>query len=98
MPNTTKYPRFIPDKPVGKDCFEGHSQERLAHSVCDYVRRIDAKTAMEGQAENTMPRIIGLEGGWGTGKSNVVRIVEEELAKEGYYTFTYDAWGHQEDL
>ena len=32
MPNTTKYPRFISDKPVGKDCFEGHSQERLAHS------------------------------------------------------------------
>ena len=94
MPNTTNYPNFIPDKPVGKDCFEGHSQERLAHSVCDYVRRIDAKTAMEGQAENTMPRIIGLEGGWGTGKSNVVRMVEEELAKEGYYTFTYDAWGH----
>ena len=98
MPNTTKYPRFIPDKPAGKDCFEGHSQERLAHSVCDYVRRIDAKTAMEWQAENTMPRIIGLEGGWGTGKSNVVRMVEEELTKEGYYTFTYDAWGHQEDL
>lgn len=45
-----------------------------------------------------MPRIIGLEGGWGTGKSNVVRMVEEELAKEGYYTLTYDAWGHQEDL
>jgi len=40
MPNTINYPRFIPDKPVGKDCFEGHSQERLAHSVCDYVRRI----------------------------------------------------------
>lgn len=98
MPNTINYPRFIPDKPTGKDCFEGHSQERLAHSVCDYVRRIDAKTAMEGQAENTMPRLIGLEGGWGTGKSNVVRMVEEELAKEGYYTFTYDAWGHQEDL
>lgn len=98
MQDTTKYPQFIPDRPLGKDCFEGHSQERLAHSVCDYVRRIDAKTAMEGQAENTMPRIIGLEGGWGTGKSNVVRMVEDELAKEGYYTFTYDAWGHQEDL
>lgn len=98
MPNTTKYPRFIPDKPVGKDCFEGHSQERLAHSVCDYVRRIDAKPEDAEQAENTMPRIIGLEGGWGTGKSNVVRMVEDELKKEGYYTFTYDAWGHQEDL
>lgn len=95
MPNTSNFPHFIPDKPAGVDCFEGHSQEKLAHSVCDYVRRIDTKPEGDG---NTMPRIIGLEGGWGTGKSNVVRMIEDELAKEGYYTFTYDAWGHQEDL
>ena len=61
MPNTTKYPHFIPDNPVGQDCFDGHSQKRLAHSVCDYVRRIDAKPEGDGQAESTMPRIIGLE-------------------------------------
>ena len=96
MQDTTNYPHFIPDKPTGKDCFDGHSQERLAHSVCDYVRRIDAKP--KGEAGNTMPRIIGLEGGWGSGKSNVMRMIEVELAKEGYHTFTYDAWGHQEDL
>ena len=96
MPDKTKLPRFIPDKPVGKDCFDGHSQERLAHSMCDYVRRIDAKP--EGEAGDAMPRIIGLEGTWGSGKSNVVRMIEGELIKEGYHTFTYDAWGHQEDL
>lgn len=96
MQEPTNYPNFFPDKPVGKDCFDGHSQERLAHSLCDYVRRIDAKP--EGEVGNTMPRIVGLEGGWGSGKSNVVRMIEGELAKEGYYTFTYDAWGHQEDL
>lgn len=28
--DTTKFPRFIPDIPVGEDCFEGHSQEKLA--------------------------------------------------------------------
>lgn len=98
MRDTSSYPHFIPDKPAGIDCFEGHSQERLAHSVCDYVRMIDAKSDSTGQAESTMPRIIGLEGGWGSGKSNVVRMIEGELAKEGYYTLTYDAWGHQEDL
>ena len=98
MLDETRIPHFIPDKPAGVDCFEGHSQERLAHSVCGYVRKIDAKPEDMGQDENTMPRIIGLEGGWGTGKSNVVRMVENELAKAGYYTFTYDAWGHQEDL
>lgn len=98
MQDTTKYPHFIPDKPTGKDCFDGHSQERLAHSVCDYARRIDAQPTGEGEADTLMPRIIGLEGGWGSGKSNVVRMIESELTNEGYYTFTYDAWGHQEDL
>lgn len=39
--DTTKFPRFIPDIPVGEDCFEGHSQEKLAHSVCDYIRLQD---------------------------------------------------------
>lgn len=98
MQNITKYPQFIPDKPAGKDYFEGHSQDRLAHCVCDYVRRIDTQSTGEGQAVNSMPRIIGLEGGWGSGKSNVVRMIDGELAKNGYYTFIYDAWGHQEDL
>ena len=98
MQDTTKYPHFIPDKPDGVDCFEGHSQERLAHNVCDYVRIIDVKPEVSGQAGGTMHRIIGLEGSWGSGKSNVVRMIESELTKEGYYTFTYDAWGHQEDL
>ena len=98
MQDTTKHPHFIPDKPVGVDCFEGHSQEQLAHSVCDYVRMADAKPDAEGKAGCTMPRIIGLEGDWGSGKSNVVSMIGRELEGEGYYTFTYDAWGHQEDL
>lgn len=98
MQDITKYPHFIPDKPAGKDCFEGLSQERLAHSVCDYVRMVDAKPDKKGAAENAMPRILGMEGGWGSGKSNVVRMVSNELEAEGYHTFVYDAWGHQEDL
>ena len=102
MIDTTKYPQFIPDKPIGEDCFEGHSQKKLAQGVCEYVRKVDEKPENIGKQESmighTMPRIIGLEGGWGSGKSNVVNMVQSELAKDGYYTFTYDAWGHQEDL
>lgn len=44
-----------------------------------------------------MPRIIGIEGEWGSGKSNVVKMLREQL-KGKYYFFEYDAWGHQEDL
>lgn len=74
------FPRFIPDKPVGVDCFKGHSQERLAHSICDYVRRADAAD----KSEASMSRIIGLEGSWGSGKSNVVGMIEKELGRQGY--------------
>ena len=95
MQDTTKYPHFIPDKPNGEDCFEGHSQEKLAKGVCEYIRKVDEMPDNIGARENnngyTMPRIIGIEGGWGSGKSNVVNMVERELAKDDYYTFTYDA-------
>lgn len=99
---TTKYPRFIPDIPVGEDCFEGHSQEKLAHSVCDYIRLQDEGAVANAPAKKRdnkiMPRILGIEGSWGSGKSNVVNMIERELSQDGYFTFIYDAWGHQEDL
>lgn len=102
MQDITKYPHFIPDKPMGLDCFEGHSQENLAQSICDYMRKMDAKTDGDAKpvekAYSNMPRIIGVEGSWGSGKSNVVHMIGKQLEEEGYYTFTYDAWGHQEDL
>lgn len=102
MQDITKFPHFIPDKPTGEDCFDGHSQENLAHSVCNYVRKLDAKPDANAKPEekvySKMPRIIGIEGRWGSGKSNVVNMIGQELDGEGYYTFTYDAWGHQEDL
>lgn len=98
MQDTTQFPHFIQDKPNGRDWSEGHSQEKLAHGVCDYVRKLDAKPDANDNGAASMPRIIGLEGSWGTGKSNVVSMIEKELTAEGYYTFTYDAWGHQEDL
>lgn len=72
---TTKYPRFIPDIPVGEDCFEGHSQEKLALSVCDYIKLQDegdvANVTSKTQDNTIMPRTLGVEGCWGSGKSNV---------------------------
>ena len=55
-----KYPHFISDKPLGKDCFDGRSQERLAHGICDYVRMADAvcddeeKAAKDAKAERKL--------------------------------------------
>lgn len=96
MIDNSIFPHFIPDIPKGWDAFEGRSQDRLAHNICEYIRKVDAKA--DTKEGIRIPRIIGLEGGWGTGKSNVVQMISKTMSGESYYTFTYDAWGHQEDL
>ena len=90
------FPRFIVDKPQGEDVFEGQSQTKLAKNISDYILSADIEEA-EKDDQTCIPRIIGIEGSWGAGKSNVVRKVEKQLP-QSYYTFTYDSWGHQEDL
>lgn len=90
------FPRFIVDKPQGEDVFEGQSQTKLAKNISDYILSADKEEA-EKDDQTCIPRIIGIEGSWGAGKSNVVRKVKNQLP-QSYYTFTYDSWGHQEDL
>lgn len=85
-------PRFLQNKPCGIDKFEGGSQERLAKTIANHFQMNDSS-----DEKNVLPRIIGIEGIWGSGKSNVVKILEKELS-DNYYFFEYDAWGHQEDL
>lgn len=101
---TNNYPQFISNLPCGEDYTEGKSQERLAVAIAEHITSSDSKN------EEKVSRIIGLKGEWGTGKSNVLKLLDkpsEELQrkykvlkqlKEQYYIFEYDAWGHQEDL
>jgi hypothetical protein len=87
-----KYPHFIQNKPCGADRFEGQSQRRLTEAIADHIISTDS-----GDNTSSQSRIIGLEGSWGIGKSNVIKQLKEML-KDRYYLFEYDAWGHQEDL
>ncbi len=87
------YPRYISNQPKGEDMFKGKSQERLAQAIAAHISETDS-------ANNTVfARLIGVEGKWGSGKSNVIKLLEYELNKNGSYTFfAFDAWGNQEDL
>ena len=81
-----KYPVFLSGKPKGEDKFEGSSQIKLAKVVSTTIK------------ENSLEKkVIGLEGEWGAGKSNVIQIIKKELGNK-YYTFVFDSWGNQEDL
>lgn len=78
---SSKY-NFLENKPLGKDLFEGKSQERIANVIVDIIK------------DNKF-KVIGIDGAWGTGKSNLVKIVDDQLPN--YKFFLYDVWGHQED-
>ena len=82
-----KYPRFIVDKPEGKDLYEGKSQERIAENITNFI----------SESYNSNRKVIGIEGEWGSGKSNVIEILKNNLVKD-YYFYVFDSWGHQEDL
>ena len=42
--------------------------------------------------------MIGLEGGWGSGKTTVIRLLRKEFAKYNNITlFSFDAWAHEGD-
>lgn len=91
IPEVVVYPQYISNHPKGEDLCEGKSQERLALAIAAHIEESDShKTA-------TLSRLIGLEGKWGSGKSNALQILENKL-KGAYTFFTFDAWGNQEDL
>lgn len=86
-PGAPARPRFILDTPASQDELGAHG--RVADAIVEVVRHDDRI------------KTIGLLGGWGSGKSTVIRLVEEGLHRHGsgpqIYCFTYDAWLHQSD-
>ena len=80
-----EYPRFLDNKPCGKDLFEGKSHDSVAQNIANIIANSEAK-------------IVGIDGGWGSGKSNMVNLVKEKLNSDKYHFFIYDAWGHQTDF
>jgi len=86
MEQVIQYPRFINNSPCGEDLFEGKAQKNIAENISNIIEK------------EKSCNIIGIDGGWGSGKSNLVKQVQNILSPKGYHFFIYDAWGHQEDL
>ena len=84
--------RILSKAPCKDDLFKGGAHRKLAKVIADEI------------INDQNCSIIGIDGGWGSGKSNLVGMVEKELTNElkpellgKYHFFTYDAWGHQND-
>lgn len=90
---------FLSNKPSGLDLFDGQSQEKVAEAIKKHIEEVDAQPEPETEQDRdkALPRIIGIEGSWGSGKSNTLLQLDKKLG-DNYYFFTYDAWGNQEDL
>ena len=82
--------KLLSKVPCNDDLFEGEAHRKLAIEISDEIRNDDNCS------------IIGIDGGWGSGKSNLVGMIQKELSMGSngakYHFFTYDAWGHQTDL
>ena len=79
-------PKYIDLTPPGEDSLVTQPQARIASRVCRLIAQRASPT-----------RLIGLDGEWGAGKSNVIGIIKRTLSAS-HHVFVYDAWGHQEDL
>ena len=54
--------KFISNKPLGTDLFEGKSQEKTAEKISDLLLQSD------------YCKVIGIDGAWGSGKSNLIQF------------------------
>ncbi|MEO9806158.1 MAG: P-loop NTPase fold protein [Reichenbachiella sp.] len=84
--NQPHYPIFLSGKPDGIDKLEGKSQQKVSRAIVELIKK-----------NNLERKVIGLEGEWGSGKSNVIEMIRDTLGNK-YFTFIFDAWGNQEDL
>ena len=78
--------RLLPDTPADTDSFGSH--ERVARSIAEVVQ-----TESGGKA-------IGLEGGWGSGKSTIVKLISWKLSQKkesSHKIAVFDMWSHQGD-
>lgn len=75
---------FLNNQPLGEDLFENKSQDKIASVISEKI------------INDPEFKIIGIDGEWGSGKSNLVRLVEKKL-ENSHKFFVYDVWGHQED-
>jgi len=83
------FPIYISNVPEGNDDLKGQAHEKIAKEIGNIIHN---------QNKNIQRQVIGLEGDWGSGKSNIIKKLENDLNHEKYLHFIFDTWGHQEDL
>lgn len=84
--------RLIDDTPAEDDLLAFHGDigphKRVAQAIAEIIRTPDEAGG----------KMIGLEGGWGAGKTTVINLLRKQLASnEEISVFSFDAWAHEGD-
>lgn len=95
----------LSNEPDGIDRLNGGAQFRLAERLSEEIRRPSTIYDSEGKCCGNAV-VLAIEGGWGTGKSNVVRMLEQSVGqvkgvadgKECIAFVNYDLWAHRQEL
>lgn len=86
--------KYITTWPSGEDLSEKKPQKSISDAIANHVIDYDAEHYDGG----SLPRVIGVEGKWGSGKSNVIKMLSNnKRLKEKYHVLEFDAWSYQED-
>jgi len=75
---------FLTNQPLGQDLFKNKSQDKIASVISEKI------------INEPKFKIIGIDGTWGSGKSNLVHLIQNKIHSTHSF-FIYDVWGHQED-
>ena len=86
MTESESYPKFVKNSAEGEDKFPEKAQGKLAQAIANLISNKEPKS-----------KIIGLEGEWGSGKSNVIQMIEN-LLQDSHHVYIHDVWSFQEDL
>ncbi len=83
MTNIITSPQLLADTPAGIDLLGAHS--RVAQGISNLIN------GSEGG------KTIALEGGWGSGKSTVIQLLDQKYSNSNVVVHVYDAWIHAGD-
>lgn len=84
--------RLIEDSPADEDLLSFDDgdigpHERVSQAIADLV-----------QSDEPGGKMIGLEGGWGAGKTTVIKLLQKRLEADcNILVFPFDAWAHEGD-
>ena len=98
--------KHLTNEPIGEDWYDGKAQTALANRIVAEIKNPSNFMGPENKGwEHTV--VIALEGLWGCGKSNVIKMVENKVGysidsggkSKGEAIFVnYDLWMHRQDL